>query len=521
MKTRNIKSRTKKSIRNRYKSLFYASAIMFLCLPATALAQHTTEKTLDSLYSNVLNEQRNIQIIFPEGYDADATDVYDVIYVVDGEWNTERASQIYQYATMWNIIPKNIVVGVQNKYIDGVNQRSRDLTPTHNESQPISGKADNFITFFKDELIPYINEKLPTTGLNTLIGASHGGTFAVYTLLKEPQLFTSYIAADPSLWWDDRYMSKLAAERLPELIDINVTLHISGRSGDAYEGMGIVAMDSVLKLKAPKGLVWESVDYPNETHNSVQFKSFYDGLKLAYRGYTDEVYAFHPMNGIVEKDSSFYVFRASENTAVHYTVDGTEPTSSSPKMEETTVLKGAAEFRAKAISVRDNDNDTAIGHFIEGEALKSSAKSRKTTSGGLNYAYYEGEWDKLPNFKKLKPVETGIANKDFKLDNLPSEDNFAIMLNGFFEIKENGQYTFAILSDDGSKFYLGDKLLMDHDGMHDNFTIQSYMLPLKTGFYPVRLEYFQKEGDSEYTLLYVKPGSTDAIPFPLELQYHK
>lgn len=280
------------------KKLLFSILIISLFSNNYSFAQQDVKKTKDSIYSNVLKEQRIIQIILPEGYDANLADKYDVIYVVDGEWNTERASLIHQQNVQWKFMSKNIVIGVENKYIDGVNQRDRDLTPTNNDTQPLSGKADNFIAFFKDELIPYINKEYSTTGANTLIGASHGGTFAVYTLLKQPQLFKSYIAADPSLWWDDRYLSKFAAERLPELSDINATLHISGRKGGPYEGMGIVAMDSVLKLKAPKGLIWESIDYPNEIHNSVQFKSFYDGLKLAYRGYTNESITFHPMGGI-------------------------------------------------------------------------------------------------------------------------------------------------------------------------------------------------------------------------------
>ncbi len=516
-----MKQSSKKStILCQLKWLFHFATVTLFFLSQSAIAQHTTEKTLDSLFSKVLNEQRKIQIIFPEGYDANSTDKYDVIYVVDGEWNTDRASQIHQYAAMWNFIPKNIVIGVENKYIDGVNQRNRDLTPTHNDAQPLSGKADNYIVFFKDELIPYINEKLPTTGDNTLIGASHGGTFAVYTLLKEPQLFKSYIAADPSLWWDDRYLSKLAAEKLPELTDISATLHISGRKGGAYEGMGIVAMDSVLKLKATKGLLWESIDYPNEIHNSVQFKSFYDGLKLAYKGYTTEDINFHPMGGIVEKGKSFNVYRASDNPSIHYTTDGSEPSLSSPKMEELITLNGPAVLNAKSVSVRSNNNKTTTQHFIEGKPFKSKNKPRNVTSGGLNYSYYEGEWDKLPDFKKLKPVKTGVADKDFNLTKLPKKTNFACTLEGYFEAKEDGYYAFGIASDDGSKFYINEKLILDNDGVHNSESFKSYMLPLEEGFHPIRLEYFQKDGDSSFMLVYLKPGTTDALPIPFDIQYY-
>lgn len=510
-------SRIKKRIQfKNLKKILFNVFIISIFFNNYSFAQ---QKTKDSIYSNVLKEQRDLQIILPKDYDS--SNKYDVIYLVDGEWNTDMFSQIYQYASEWDFIPKNIIiVGVENKYIDGVNQRSRDLTPTQVNNQPLTGKADNFITFFKDELIPYINTKLPTTEANTLFGHSHGGTFTVYTFLKEPQLFKSYIAADPSLWWDNRYMSKYAAKRLPELSEVNATLHISGRKGDAYEGMGIVAMDSVLKLKAPKGLFWESIDYPNEIHNSVKLKSIYDGIKFTYSGYTSQNITFHPMGGIIEKGKTFNVFRDIDNTSIHYTTDGSEPSITSPKMGQIIVLNGSTELKAKSISVRSPNNKTTTAHYIEGKAIKPVKKPKKAVAGGLNYSYYEGEWDKLPNFNDLKPVKTGIADNEFNLKNLPSKNNFGCVLKGYFEAKEDGDYIFGISSDDGSKFYLSNKLLLDHDGIHGNNSLKSYMVPLKAGLHPIQLEYFQKDGDSSYMLMYLKPGTLEPLPVSLDLQYY-
>lgn len=508
------------SVTGKIKWLLYSAAILFFYLPQSAVGQYKAVKVTDSLFSKVLNEQRKLQVVFPEGYDANSKDKYDVIYAVDGEWHTETVSQIHFYTTHWKFMPKNIIVGIENTYLDGVNHRDRDLVPTHNDVQPLSGKADNFLAFLKDELIPYINKTYPVTGENTLFGASHGGTFAVYALLKEPTLFKSYIAADPSLWWDNRYISKLAAEKLPEMSGVHATLHISGRKGDAYEGMGIVAMDSVLKAKAPKGLIWETIDYPNEIHNSVKLKSIYDGLKLAYRGYTDEVINFHPMGGIVEKGKSYNIFRASDNTSVHYTIDGSEPVLDSPVMNKIMELTGPAQLKVKPIALRGANSSTTTGHFIEGKALKPHSKPKKAVAGGLNYAYYEGEWDKIPDFSKLKPIKTGIANKDFDLDKLPRNDHFACRLEGSIEIKEDGYYAFGIASDDGSKLYLNNTLLIDNDGLHDSSSFKSYMVPLKTGFYSIRLEYFQKNRGKQYTIMYLTPGATDPMPLPLEIQYY-
>lgn len=508
------------SVPGKIKWLLYGAAILFFYLSQSAVGQEKSVKVSDSIFSKILNEQRKLQIVFPEGYNANSTNKYDVIYTSDGEWNTEMISHMQEYTTDWKFMPKNIIVGIENTYVDGVNHRDRDLTPTHDDIQPLSGKADNFLAFLKDELIPYINKTYPVTGENTLFGHSHGGTFAMYALLKEPELFKSYIAADPSLWWDNKYIAKLAAEKLPEMNNIHATLYISGREGKAYKGMGIDTMDSILNAKAPKGLFWESIIYPNEHHVSVKLKSIYDGLKQSYRGYTDETITFHPMGGIVEKGKPYNIFRGSDNIFIHYTLDGSEPVHDSPLMNEIMELNGPAELKVKPVSFRRANNSTTTGHFIEGKALKPHSRPKKAVAGGLNYSYYEGEWDKIPDFSKLKPVKTGLANKDFDLNKLPRKDHFACSIEGFIEIKEEGYYAFGITSDDGSKLYLNNTLLIDNDGLHDSSTLKSYMVPLKTGFYPIRLEYFQKDGDKQYNIIYLTPGATNPMPLPLEIQYY-
>jgi len=226
------------------------------------------------------------------------------------------------------------------------------------------------------------------------------------------------------------------------------------------------------------------------------------------------------MGGIEEKEKPYYIFRGSDNTSVHYSIDGSEPAFDSPLMDETIVLNGPTELKVKAVSLRWSNGTTTSGHFIEGKALKPHSKAKKGIAGGLNYAYYEGEWDKIPDFSKLTPVKTGIANKDFDLDKLPRKDHFACRFEGFIEIKEDGYYAFGIASDDGSKLYLNDTLLIDNDGLHDSSSFKSYMVPLKTGFYPIRLEYFQKDVNKRYGIIYLTPGATDAIPVPLEIQYY-
>jgi hypothetical protein len=414
-------------------------------------------------------------------------------------------------------MPSNFIVGIHNTYINGRNYRDRDLTPTHNDEQSLSGSAANFLSFIKKELVPYINKIYPTTGSNTLFGQSHGGTFTMFALLTEPRLFDSYIAADPSFWWDNRYMAKLAMEKLPSLEGMHKTLHICGREGGAYEGMGIVRMDSVLKARAPASLSWKCIAYPDETHNSTKYKSIYDGLKWSYAGYGTDKIELHPMRGIVMKNIPITVYLDNDNNYVHYTTDGTEPTISSPKMGQLTFVPHAGVVKAKAISARISSEVTEV-NFTEGNAMPAMEKPKNAKPGGARYSYYEGEWDKLPDFKKLKPVLTGISTDTFNINKLPRQTNFAILYEGYLEIEKDGYYIFGIRSDDGSRLFIGNQLLIDYDGIHGNGKDQTYVLPLQKGFYPIRFEYFRKSGRG-IKVVYLTPGATQPMPLPTKLTY--
>jgi predicted alpha/beta superfamily hydrolase len=479
---------------------------------------YAQERTVisDSIYSNVLKEERSIKILLPDTYKPGSTDKYEVIYVTDGEWATDLFSFIYKFAQGENYVPPAIIVGIPNRYINKVNQRDRDFLPVHVPDPAISGGADNFLSFIKNELIPYINGKYPTNEINSIYGHSYGGVFVLYALLTEPQLFESYYATDPPFRWNDDYLIKMAAGKLDSLTS-DKSFWIAGRA----ENQDIGRLDSLLQLKAPKNLHWKVVTYPNEKHNSVRLKAMYDGIKFAYSGYSNTPLTFHPMNGILLKDKPTLIYVDQGYPELRYTVDGTEPDRRSKKAEPTFTITGPAQLVLKSFSNSGKYDKTAKGNFELGEALPSVPKPEKINSGGLKFSYYEGSWEKLPDFEKLKPVKTGVADSAFDINRLPAKTNFACLFEGYFEIVEDGYYIFALVSNDGSKLFLADKLIIDNDGVHSTESVKSFILPLEKGFYPVRIEYFQKHEGSVLRLFYLGGKTKNATRFPLKYQYHE
>jgi hypothetical protein len=88
---------------------------------------------------------------------------------------------------------------------------------------------------------------------------------------------------------------------------------------------------------------------------------------------------------------------------------------------------------------------------------------------------------------------------------------FGIQYRGVITIKESGLYRYRILSDDGSKLYIDDMLVIDNDGIHESIskTGEIYLSP---GTYPIRVDYFQgPKKEIALQLFTTMPGRDEKI----------
>jgi len=169
---------------------------------------------------------------------------------------------------------------------------------------------------------------------------------------------------------------------------------------------------------------------------------------------------------------------------------------------------------AKAAGViRLDESTTTLDDYAAGfkETLQTSGApvppldpvTPPLMSPGLNYAYYEGEWDRLPDFAALAPVKSGIAYRvDLGLRN--RQQGFALRYTGFFKAPETGVYCFHLASNDGSRMKIG-PVVVDNDGLHAGET-KSALIALKKGMHPLEICYFQAGGESELAVTCVGPG---------------
>ena len=270
---------------------------------------------LDSIYSNVLKESREIYIQIPSSYSPEKNQKYPIAFILDGEVFLPTLSNVHDYYS-GGFMPEMVLVGISNN-----KNRIRDLTTSTVKTKygmPFSeenGEADNFIKFIKKELIPFIENKYPVTNFRTLIGHSYGGLFTIYTLLNYPDLFSNYLAIDPSLDWDSQKLLKEAQRSLATqkyenkslFMSLSGQLHmrdskvtIDNVMQDTTEftlfARSNIAFSNVLRKNVKNGLSFDWEFYSRDLHGTIPFPSIMDGLISLFQWYqmenTDKINSF-------------------------------------------------------------------------------------------------------------------------------------------------------------------------------------------------------------------------------------
>ncbi len=139
---------------------------------------------------------------------------FPVLYLLDGNASFGSAANIAKSvgasANKLGLSPVAVVaIGYPNQSTFDVEKRALDYTPKasakfQSEAKYKYGGADQFFQFIEKELKPEIESRINVnTKQQSLFGHSFGGLFVLHTIFAQPQSFQRYIAASPSLWFDD------------------------------------------------------------------------------------------------------------------------------------------------------------------------------------------------------------------------------------------------------------------------------------------------------------------------------
>jgi predicted alpha/beta superfamily hydrolase len=259
---------------------------------------------MDSLRSEILDETRNIWVHVPD----EATGAifgkssYPVLYLLDGPGHFHAVTGLLNNLGQNGIVPKMVVVAIPNT------DRTRDLTPSHVDEMfgdssfvVTSGGGDKFLEFIEKELIPYVEEKYPVTGYRTIVGHSFGGLTAVHALFSKANLFSNYVAIDPSMWWDDWLLVNKAdavlegsslegkalfmgvANTMEEGMDLERVKEDTARSSNHIRSILSLIEKLEEKQDSPLEFAWKY--YDDDDHGSVPLITEYDALRFLFPWY--------------------------------------------------------------------------------------------------------------------------------------------------------------------------------------------------------------------------------------------
>ncbi len=222
-----------------------------------------------TIASESLHEVRRINVYLPPGYAGSPDARLPVLYMPDGGLAEDflHVAGLVQVSVGNGTMRPFLLVGIENT------ERRRDMTgPTDRDADRkiaarVGGSAA-FRTFLRTELMPLVQRRYRTTEERAIMGESLAGLFVVETFLLEPELFDTYIAFDPSLWWNGEALLRGASERLRARPAMRKTLYLAN-SAEPELADETRRLATVLKQGAFPGLAWHYMPMPGEQHSTI------------------------------------------------------------------------------------------------------------------------------------------------------------------------------------------------------------------------------------------------------------
>lgn len=252
------------------KSIFLVAISILLSINSFSQTASTPNVVGENftIYSEVLKEDRNIQVSLPANY-SETDEKYPVLYILDGQRFFLHGVSLHQSFIEFDQTPEFIIVGIT------IDESKRMHT--------FSSNAENFSHFLEREVISFINEKFRTTNERVLFGWAYAGGFGIEILISNPQLFNSYIVASP-------YPVSSKISRIDSLFtnhnEMDNLLYFSSDIQEYGVKEGTYELKQLLEKKAPATMRWTFKELVGEIHRSTPYSTLFHGILDHFQFYT-------------------------------------------------------------------------------------------------------------------------------------------------------------------------------------------------------------------------------------------
>ncbi|TAH37235.1 MAG: hypothetical protein EYC70_09660 [Planctomycetota bacterium] len=185
-----------------------------------------------------------------------------------------------------------------------------------------------------------------------------------------------------------------------------------------------------------------------------------------------------------------------------YTTDGTDPEAGSEswrgrlRVQESCVVKARAFHRGRPVSAVAERTFTRVAPIPGAAQVQGEPGLRRET--------FRGDWNRLPDYAAMRPLASEVAAGIAPL----AEEYVGLRYRGFVFAPADEVYTLALTADDGACLWIGERLVVDNDGLHSPAEKRG-QIALGRGWHPIRVEWFNKTGGYE---LAVRMGAGAASP---------
>jgi alpha-L-fucosidase len=201
---------------------------------------------------------------------------------------------------------------------------------------------------------------------------------------------------------------------------------------------------------------------------------------------------------------------------LHYTTTGTMPTAKS-----TLYNKAIPIYETTTITARIFRGERPLSGVFQKTFTKvkpAPGQELAAAAPGLRFLYFEGDWDRLPDFSFMKPVKTGVVTGFDRSPMNEEGEHYGFEFRGFVRIPEDEVYTFFTESDDGSRLWIDQSLVVDNDGLH-GMRVASGVVALGTGLHEIWVHYFEKTGGDDLKV-FRQTANGGKMEIPPETLFH-
>lgn len=221
----------------------------------------------------------------------------------------------------------------------------------------------------------------------------------------------------------------------------------------------------------------------------------------------------HLFSGQLEVDLA----STTAGAEIRYTLDGAEPTASSPLYTEPLSVDRTLTLKARGFKVGMKPSRTLTLEAEKAVYMKPPAVA--ASQQGVRYAYYEGVFSHVADIARGTFAASGVMASP-SIAEAPQQDHFGYIFEGLIRIPERGVWEFMTRSDDGSVLSIGDRKVVDNDGSHASIAATG-RIALEEGLFPFTLLYFEDYEGQDLIWEWKAPGAAHFESVPVANLYVK